>query len=122
MYLTALQPCLVNTAFLVEAEAAKLFYPVKSLALGMLFSIRHDCIFELYSFLPLFLSDRGSAELGSVELGTDEVGFPEVGFPEVGIAEIGYAEVIRIGRALRPFPPSKRSMRLSPHCAFQYSD
>src|SRR5260221_8244079 len=29
---------------------------------------------------------------------------------------------VRIGRVSRPFPPSKRSMRLSPHCAFQYSD
>ncbi len=28
---------------------------------------------------------------------------------------------VGIGKALRPFPPSKRSMRLSPHCAFQYS-
>jgi hypothetical protein len=26
---------------------------------------------------------------------------------------------LAIGRALRPFPRSKRSMRLSPHCAFQ---
>ncbi len=28
---------------------------------------------------------------------------------------------VRIGRSLRSFPPSKRSMRLSPHCAFQYT-
>ena len=28
---------------------------------------------------------------------------------------------VRIGRSLRSFPPPKRSMRLSPHCAFQYS-
>ena len=26
---------------------------------------------------------------------------------------------VGIGRAFRPFPPSKRSMRLSPHCAFR---
>ncbi len=26
---------------------------------------------------------------------------------------------VTIGRALQPFPRSKRSMRLSPHCAFQ---
>src|SRR5260370_38565024 len=29
---------------------------------------------------------------------------------------------VRIGKGLRPFPPSKRSGRVSPHCAFQYSD
>src|SRR5260370_6978000 len=28
---------------------------------------------------------------------------------------------VRIGKGLRPFPPSKRSGRVSPHCAFQYS-
>ncbi len=31
------------------------------------------------------------------------------------------AYIVRIGRALRPFPPSKRSGRVSSHSAFQYS-
>ncbi len=33
-----------------------------------------------------------------------------------------FLQEVRIGRSLRSFPPSKRSMRLSPHCAFRYSD
>lgn len=28
--------------------------------------------------------------------------------------------MVRIGKAFQPFPPSKRSMRLSPHCAFRF--
>ena len=32
-----------------------------------------------------------------------------------------YGSFVRIGRTLRSFPPSKRSVRLLPHCAFQYS-
>ncbi len=32
-----------------------------------------------------------------------------------------FLQSVRIGRVSRPFPPSKRSMRLLPHCAFQFN-
>ncbi len=75
---------------------------------------------ESGKYLPNGASAKGGLNKSILDAGWGA--FIELVKHKAEYAGVTVSEVIRIGRALRPFPPSKRSMRLSPHCAFQYSD
>src|SRR5260370_3097086 len=67
-------------------------------------------------------SEVDQREISTIKLSYSKIGTIEIITIKLSHSKIGISKVIRIGKALLPFPPSKRSMRLSPHCAFQYSD